>query len=290
MPTIHSGPRQVIPHDAVRLVSGMRDATRNLPRFNAGVQEGKHGRAFIARLSFKASPINSPAIETRRRSGLQAANGQRQFCQLRCQLARRRIAHSAARHPCIANVDNAVQERPRRQDHMGRGKQIARRENDAADLAVSYLKCGNFPFDNRQARDCGQFGLQRFTIQASVDLCARALNSRTLATIQKSELNTGTVGHPSHQPIQSVNFPDEVAFAQPADGWVAGHGADRFGAQCNQSRGCAHPGCDRRSLSPGVTAANHDDIVVFHVEHPLLANAEACKNLAQKVINVHAPD
>jgi hypothetical protein len=37
-----------------------------------------------------------------------------------------------------------------------------------------------------------------------------------------------------------------------------------------------------------MAAADHDDIVVFHVEHPSLADAEAGENLAEKVVDIHA--
>jgi hypothetical protein len=38
-----------------------------------------------------------------------------------------------------------------------------------------------------------------------------------------------------------------------------------------------------------MAAADHDDIVVFHVK-PSLTDAEAGENLAQQVVNIHSAD
>ena len=65
-------------------------------------------------------------------------------------------------------------------------------------------------------------------VQLPIGLGAGAADSRALAGVQHAELDAGLVGDTAHNPVQGVYFPNQVAFAQTADGRVAGHNADRF--------------------------------------------------------------
>ena len=79
-----------------------------------------------------------------------------------------------------------------------------------------------------------------------------------------------------------------MALAQAPDRRVARHRAQRFHAQSHKGSRRAHAGRSCCCFGSGMTAANHDDIVVFHVEHSLLADAETGEDLAEEVVNIHA--
>ena len=90
------------------------------------------------------------------------------------------------------------------------------------------------------------------------------------------------VGDAAHQPVERVDLADQMAFAEAADGRIAGHRADRRGGVGDQRRARAHARRGGGRLAAGMAAADHDDVKraahrprapgvrtgVFHVKHP----------------------
>jgi hypothetical protein len=65
-------------------------------------------------------------------------------------------------------------------------------------------------------------------VEPPIGLGARPADGRPLAGVQGSELNPGAVDGPRHDPVEGVDLAHQMALAQPADGRVAGHLADRL--------------------------------------------------------------
>src|SRR6267378_2298592 len=97
--------------------------------------------------------------------------------------------------------------------------------------------------------------------------------------IQRPELNPGLVGSQGHGTPQSVDFLDEVAFADAADRGIARHLPQRLDAVGQQEGAGTHAGSSKRGLGASVAATDHDDVELayssldlrFHVEQ-----AECC--------------
>ncbi len=73
----------------------------------------------------------------------------------------------------------------------------------------------------------------------------------------------------SHQTIEGVHFAHEVAFTQTADRRITRH---RPNLRCalGYERNASAAACgSRRGFRPGVTAADDDNIKLFHVERLL---------------------
>src|SRR5690606_32904575 len=58
-----------------------------------------------------------------------------------------------------------------------------------------------------------------------------------------------------------------MALADPADGGIAAHLAQRLDALREQERAHAHPGRGQGGLGAGMAAAHHDDIEIFRKTH-----------------------
>jgi hypothetical protein len=97
-------------------------------------------------------------------------------------------------------------------------------------------------------------------IELSVGLGARAAYSRAFSTIEDTELDPAEIGDSGHQTIQSVDFPDQMAFSKPANSGVTGHGANSAKPVCYEDCFCAHTGRRGRSFTTGVAAADHRDV------------------------------
>ena len=108
MATIHSGTRQVRPHNLVRPGIGMGDPATDLPDQRLCVQERKNCRFRIPRLTVQPCPINRFTVQPRRCSCFQPPPRQFQFCQPFRQQNRGAVAHPAARLALIPDMNDSV--------------------------------------------------------------------------------------------------------------------------------------------------------------------------------------
>ena len=93
-----------------------------------------------------------------------------------------------------------------------------------------------------------------------VRLGARRPDRRSLAGIQRAELDPGFVRGARHRAPERIDLAHQVSLADTADGWVAAHLAERLDALRQQQCPRAHAGRGERRLGAGVTTADDDDI------------------------------
>ena len=77
-------------------------------------------------------------------------------------------------------------------------------------------------------------------------------------------MNCGSIGRPRNQSIESIDFTNQMPFAQAANRRIAAHGADRGRVKAYQSDLCPHSSGNRGGFTPRVSPANDDNIEVFH--------------------------
>ena len=90
---------------------------------------------------------------------------------------------------------------------------------------------------------------------------AARLYRRTLAAVEHAELDAGTVGDPTHQPVERIDLAHKMALAEPADRRIARHRPD--GRETVRHQRGARTGGRRsaRRLATGMSAADDDYIV-----------------------------
>ena len=198
------------------------------------VQEGKHRRDRRRPAGFPAAPSRSSGRPGAAECPSSAAPGAAPSS-ASCAASRRDggIAHPAARHPPVADVDHAVQERAGRQDHARPSQLDARSASiDPATRRRRPAAARRLRLRSSSSPGCASSSAciaSRY--KPPVDLRARALHSGALAPVQQAELNARAVGHPAHDAVQRVDLAHEVALAKAADRRIAGHRADRFGTR-----------------------------------------------------------
>ena len=116
------------------------------------------------------------------------------------------------------------------------------------------------PGNDRQVWLSRNYSLHGLAIQLAICLRARAANSRALGAVQQPELNSSPVNHSAHQTIQRIDLPHQMAFAKPADGWIARHFANCFSAVSEKRGACAEAGSRCSSFGAGMAATNDNDI------------------------------
>ena len=60
------------------------------------------------------------------------------------------------------------------------------------------------------------------------------MDGSALFGVELAELNARRVGMAAHQSTQRVDFADEMALAQPADGGIAAHVGDAVDVPCEE--------------------------------------------------------
>ena len=85
-----------------------------------------------------------------------------------------------------------------------------------------------------------------------------------MRAVEDTKLDAGGVGDAAHQAVERVDFADEMAFAESADGRIAGHRANRSGGMGEEGRAGAHARGRGGGLAAGMAAADHDDVKRVH--------------------------
>ncbi len=137
--------------------------------------------------------------------------------------------------------------------------------------------------EQRQVRLGFEAPADRRLVKDAIGLRAGCAHGRTLARVQRPELDPGLVGGDRHRPAERVHLLDEVALADAPDRGVAGHLAERLDAVRQQQRLAAHPCGGERCLGAGVATADDDDLEAireFHEINDLLLRTQPANDVA----------
>src|SRR3546814_3777490 len=70
-------------------------------------------------------------------------------------------------------------------------------------------------------------------------------------------MDGGMIRRARDQAVEGIHLPHQMSFAESADRRIAGHGADRFAREADQSDGRAHARGGCRGLRAGVRSEEH---------------------------------
>jgi hypothetical protein len=125
----------------------------------------------------------------------------------------------------------------------------------------------HFAFDNGEPGLLSQERLHGEAIEVPVHLRAWTTDSRALAAVQHLEVDSSPVRRRRHHPIQGIDLPNEVTFADSANGRIAGERTDRLDPMGEQKGARPHASGRRSSLASGMATADHHDIEVTLLWH-----------------------
>ena len=178
--------------------------------------------------------IDRPPIDTRRCTGLQAADSQQQFAQPGGQPVRRRIACPTSCVLVEPDVDASAEERPDGEHHRSGGELDPGDGDDASDPPAFEAQVGDLLLKEREVRLVFELLPDRLAVQHPVGLGTGGADRRALAGIEGAELDAGPIHCPGHTTPEGIDFTDQVSFADAAKGGIATHLAQRFDALCQQ--------------------------------------------------------
>jgi hypothetical protein len=101
-------------------------------------------------------------------------------------------------------------------------------------------------------------------VELAVSLRPRPSDRRAFAPIEHTELDTGGIGDPPHNPVERIDFADQVALAQAANRGITGHFANGAALVSQQQCARAQPRRGSGCFTAGVATSNDDDIETVH--------------------------
>ena len=230
----------------------------------ARTHEREHRRGVVPRLLVERREIDGAPVEPRRRAGLEPAGGQRQLAQARAKRLCRRIARAPGFVVLQPDVDQAGQEGARRQhDGLGLEAQPDLRDHAGHPRSGPVAVDGEIVdrlLEQREVRLVLEAMADRRLVEHAVGLRARCAHRRTLAGVERPELDARLVGRERHRPAQRVDFPYQMTLADAADRRIAGHLPQRFDVVRQQQRSATHPRAGERRLGAGMAATDDDDV------------------------------
>ncbi len=153
---------------------------------------------------------------------------------------RRGFADSPGRPTPLTEMDQTPQKGPGRDDNRAGQECSAVSQANTGDPAFRDDEFVGFALDHGKIGGVADRGLHGHGVKLAVGLGPGSADRGALAAVQNSELDAARVGDPAHQPVERVDFTDQMALAEPADRGIAGHGADGREAVGDQRRLGAH--------------------------------------------------
>ena len=144
-----------------------------------------------------------------------------------------------------AHVDAAAEEGAGGQHHGGARRSGCRmRCVTPATRPPAKVEIGHFLLEHLEPGLRLHRAANGLPVQLAIGLRARGAHRRTLAGIERAELDAGRVGGPRHHAAQRIDLAHQVALADAADGRIAAHAARR--SRCSGSAAaCARRGAPR---------------------------------------------
>ncbi len=199
---IHRRFVQVIADNLVGLLIGVSHITRDLFLLNALGHVRKGQGLVITWLQGQLAIINGTTIQTGRGSRLQTTQLKLHPLKGFGQFDRGRLASAAAAHLGRANVNQTTQERTRGDDHrLGLKSPTAGTYHGFRHALIIEQNIFHHRLFDGEVLGCLQLLTHRFTVNESVGLGTGATHGRALGSIQHTELDTGLIGHPTHDTV-----------------------------------------------------------------------------------------
>ncbi len=112
-------------------------------------------------------------------------------------------------------------------EHNGAGRNLAAiTKFDAANAFVLDNEVIGFGLDHFEIGNGPDRRLHSSCIKFAIGLGARPAHGWTFAAVQDAELDSAQIGNSTHKAIEGIDFPHQMAFSEPANGGIAGHGAN----------------------------------------------------------------
>ena len=200
-------------NDLVRALVRVRDPARDLRRVHrARADEAHHRRRIVARLPFEPREVDGAPVDARRRSGLEPTYRKCQLAQSRAERLRGRIARASRLVVLEADVDQAAEERARRQHHRIGFERHAHLRDDTrhpgARTRIGQREIVDGLLEQREVGLVLEPAANGRAIERAIRLRARRAHRGALARVQRAELDARLVRDDGHRSAERIDLLD----------------------------------------------------------------------------------
>ena len=265
---VHWRAVEAAPNQRMGLFVGVRDVAGHLfGVLLAAAAKGKYRRRFVSRLRLQLGIINAAAVDTRRRTGLQTIDAERQLPQAFRQRDGRRVTSAATLVVGLTDVDFASQKGADSQ-HNRTGAKIQPHLRAHADDALAFNdQIIHALLKQAEARLVFDHAANRRLVQNAIGLGTSGTHRRPLAAVENAELDATPVRRQRHGATEGVDLLYQMPLADTSNGRVATHLADGFDVVGQQQCVRTHARRRKRSLGAGMAATDYNHIEVLRVPH-----------------------
>ena len=216
-------------NDVVSLFVGSGDVAGYLPRVLLHrTDKRKYQGGLVAWLLDQFRVIDGAAVYSRRRAGLQTFHVEHHVPKSPCQRDRRCIACPSAAAILKSDVNDTAQKRTCGQYHALRLDSHSESGHDTGNSFAFYQQIFDFLLKESQIFLLFKNLPNCQTVKRSVGLCPCCSYGWSFANVQSTKLNAAAVRCVRHQPAKCIDFPNNMAFSNAANGRVAGHLSNCF--------------------------------------------------------------
>ena len=277
---VHGRAIQPALNDFVGALVGVGNPAAGLTRVQVETAEiGHHWLGLITPLLLQAIEIHRLGVDARWRARFQPIDAQGQLAQTRGQGYRRWVAGAAAAVIIQTDMDFAAQKSSGCQHDGFRPKANTGVGDGAANALALDDQVVNGLLENRQIGLVFQYFANRCLVQRPVGLGPGRAYRRAFASVQNPKLYPAVVCGQGHGAAEGIDFLDQMAFANAADGRIAGHLAQRFDVMGQQQGFSTHARRRQARFGTSVAAADDDNVELLGVIH-----GKSCSELKGSVI------
>ena len=175
--------------------------------------EGERDRILVSCLSIHRIPVDRTAVEPGRGPRLQPAHGKTQARKRLREAEGWLLTNATGGNLFGADMNEATQEGATGKHNGATMNPATICHDNGRDAITSHFDIESITLNNRQILYCADFALHSLAIQTSIGLRARTTNGRTFFAIEHTELNACSIRNAAHQPIQCVDFSNEMSLA-----------------------------------------------------------------------------
>ena len=217
----------------------------------------------VAILTIGQTEVDGLSIDAHRRAGLHASHFEAYFCELFGEAIARQFSTTTARNHSASNVHKAIEESAGSKHHrLGLEANTHLRDGplDAGMIfAEKELRYRILP--DEKVGGVLEHIAPSPDESSAIGLTSWAPHGRALRTVEHAELNGAAIGDDTHHAAQRINLAHNLALGNAADRGIARHLGNLVHIHRDQTRAHTQAGRSMCSLTSGVSASNHKDIV-----------------------------
>ena len=217
----------------------------------------------VSILAFCQTEVDGLAIDSDRRSRLHTSHFEAHFRKLLGKAIARQFSTTTSGNHGASDVHETIEEGAGSKHHsLGLEANTHLRDNTLdTGMILAEEELGHGVLPDEEVGSILEHIAPCPDEPTAIGLTARTPHRRTLRTVEHAELDRAAIGDDTHHASQRVNLANNLSLGNAADSRIARHLGNLIHIHRDQTSAHTKTGRSMCSLTTGVSAANHKDII-----------------------------